>query len=349
MAHQGKNRPAWKTDPNSFFHPNTHTAFLIVCPIVIAIAAGVFALCFSFTYDVLTAPYHIKTEARLDKITSGVTEKWEYIEGKDEARNPNQRTTRTYQESVYSYHWTFYVDDIPHEYISTSSFGGEHKVGDTESMLFWSCDGEEYFRTYGTGLNYVLMFVSAAVMLAALFVIVRIIVIKIKIASEKAEKQKRREAQEPPVINLGNFDGKRVQLTDRNGDVFEGIGTYNGKDYTEHEFGVREPSLQIANFLFYRSDVKDIKPLKNSPYSAPYGRIEEMNYLEGIDTIEEELFCEEDEHVFRMLTCLEDHVVNRKEECAGLAEVLRQIPTTTLSEKTRRKAESLLNAIKNPI
>ena len=107
MAHQGKNRPAWKTDPNSFFHPNTHTAFLIVCPIVIAIAAGVFALCFSFTYDFLTAPYHIKTEARLDKITSGVTEKWEYIEGKDEARNPNQRTTRTYQESVYSYHWTF--------------------------------------------------------------------------------------------------------------------------------------------------------------------------------------------------------------------------------------------------
>ena len=95
MAHQGKNRPAWKTDPNSFFHPNTHTAFLIVCPIVIAIAAGVFALCFSFTYDFLTAPYHIKTEARLDKITSGVTEKWEYIEGKDEARNPNQRATNT--------------------------------------------------------------------------------------------------------------------------------------------------------------------------------------------------------------------------------------------------------------
>lgn len=70
-----KKQPKWKTEQNSFFHPNTHTAFLIICPIVILIAAGIFALSLSYTYDYLTAPYHADAQARLVEITEGETEK----------------------------------------------------------------------------------------------------------------------------------------------------------------------------------------------------------------------------------------------------------------------------------
>lgn len=344
-----KKQPAWKTDTSSFFHPNAHTAFLIVCPIVIAIAAGVFAFCFSYTYDFLTAPYHAEVEAKLEKITSGETEKWEYIESKEEEPNPNKRATRTYTESIYGYHWKYYIDDKPHEYVNTSSFGSEHKVGDVEKMSFWSYDGKEYYRSYGSGLNYIFMALSAVVILAALYIIIRIIIIKIIMSKEKRKKDKRREEQQShpnaSLINLGNFNGKRIRVIDQNGDDYEGIGEYLNKDYCEHEFGRREPCLQIANFNFFRSDVKDVISLKNTPYSAPFGRIEEMNFKDGVDSIEDELFCEEDDHVFRMLNCIEEHVVKKSEECPGLSGLLQNLLKTELSERTRKKAEAILQSV----
>ena len=40
--------------------------------------------------------------------------------------------------------------------------------GDVKKMHFWSNDGEAYFRSYQSGMNYVLMAVSAVVIIAAL-------------------------------------------------------------------------------------------------------------------------------------------------------------------------------------
>lgn len=339
-----KNQPKWKTDQNSLFHPNTHTAFLIVCPIVILIAAVVFALSFSYTYDYLTAPYRVDVDATLTEITEGNTEKWEYIESREEARNPNERATRTYTEKIYTYHWEYTIDGKTHTYKNTSSLGAENKIGDVKRMHFWSNDGEEYFRYYQSGLNYALMAVSAVVMIAALFVIVRIIIIKIKMSSEKKKKAQRRAVHQShpnaSLVNLGNFDGKRVRITDENGDIFEGVASYENKDYCEHEYGRREPCLQIVNFTFFRSDIKQIEALKGQ-YSAPFGTIEELNYQDGIDSIEDELFCEENESVYRMLLCLEAHIVRNGEQCPGLNKLLQRLLQTELAEQTRKKAAEL--------
>lgn len=88
-----KKGPAWKTDPNSFWHPNTHAGVLIICSIVILVAAAVFAFCFSIDRDYITAPYKTEVEAKLVKITEGKQTRWEYAESKEEARNPNLRAT----------------------------------------------------------------------------------------------------------------------------------------------------------------------------------------------------------------------------------------------------------------
>ena len=146
------------------------------------------------------------------------------------------------------------------------------------------------------------------------------------------------------LLNIGNYDGKRVRITEANGEVFEGVAAYYNKDYCEHEYGRREPCLQIANFTFFRSDVKAVETLRGQ-YAAPYGRIEELNFQDGIDSIEDELFCEEDESVCRMLSCIEAHVVLQKEPCPGISELLKKLMETELTEKTRLKAEKLLKTI----
>ena len=344
-----KKEPSWKTDPSSFFHPNTHSAFLIVCSVVLAIAVGIFLFCFSLTYSVITAPYHVSVEAKLEKITEGETEKWKYIENKQDDPNPNLRATRTYKESYSVYHWKYYVDDIPHTYTSTTESG---IVGNTREMKFWSDDGVEYYRD-STGLGYIFMFVSALFALAALFIIIRIIIIKIIMAKDNSGKKKRREEamknapQTPELINLGNFSGKRVILRDNRGDCFEGVAEYFNKNLCEQKYGRREPAIKIANFLFFRSDVKDVVSVKNAPFTSPFGRIEELNFQSGIQKIEEELFCKEDEHVYRMLLCLEEHIVRKGESCEGLHGVLIKLLNTELTDRSRRKAQELLAQIQS--
>lgn len=74
--------------------------------------------------------------------------------------------------------------------------------------------------------------------------------------------------------------------------------------------------------------------------------IEELNYRDGIDSIEEELFCEEDESVYRMLRCLEEHIVRNGEQCPGLSELLQKLLQTELSEQTRKKAAALTEYLK---
>ncbi len=108
-------------------------------------------------------------------------------------------------------------------------------------------------------------------------------------------------------MNISKFDGKTVRITDKWGDVFEGIAQYNSIDYCEHEFGVSEDSLQILNTIFYNKTIKSVESLEDhtGPYgkfTTPYGKVEEMMVEDGdiIDLFE----YEEDEHTIRMLRLL---------------------------------------------
>ena len=114
-------------------------------------------------------------------------------------------------------------------------------------------------------------------------------------------------------MKLSDYDGKCVRIVDFEGDVFEGICSYNNEAYMEHEYGVHEECLQLANFIFYRSHIKDIESLEGNcgPYgrfTSCYRRLEELNIEDGINSIREVLFSEENEHIFRLLLCIDRHL-----------------------------------------
>lgn len=113
--------------------------------------------------------------------------------------------------------------------------------------------------------------------------------------------------------DLKKYDGLCVRIIDSNGDAFDGICCHNSEEYDEHEYGRCEVSLQIENFLFYERDIKEIQSLEENsgPYGRfldPYGKLEIMTVEDGIDSIEDVLFSEEDEHVIRLLNCLEEYL-----------------------------------------
>ena len=139
-------------------------------------------------------------------------------------------------------------------------------------------------------------------------------------------------------MNLKQFNGKCVKITNVEGDVYEGYCMYNNPDYNEHEFGRHESSLEIASFLFFKKDIKEIESLEeyDGPYgcfSNPFGKLEEVAVEEGIGCIEDVLFCENDEHSMRMIRCLEHHfdkndekVISIKDEIIEALEELSDYP-----------------------
>ncbi len=151
-------------------------------------------------------------------------------------------------------------------------------------------------------------------------------------------------------MELRDYDEKCVRLTDTLGNVFEGVCCHNSADYNEHEFGVCEDGLQIANFLFYKRDISEIEILEDrhgphGHYSSRWGLIEEWNVKDGVDSIEEELFCEEDDQVLRLLRCLDYYLDPRSgielptDEIVRMLKDLIKIPT---SEQCRKEAEELV-------
>ena len=149
------------------------------------------------------------------------------------------------------------------------------------------------------------------------------------------------------MMELRKYDGQCVRIIDRNGDAFDGICNYNNEDYDEHEFGRAEESLEIENFLFYRSDIQTIKSLENrnglyGRFLNPYGKLEELTVEDGIDSIREVLFSEEKEHVCRLLRCLDNHLGGlscRAEVIEALKELASTAEDTELKDSALRLAK----------
>ncbi len=135
-------------------------------------------------------------------------------------------------------------------------------------------------------------------------------------------------------MKLTKYDGKRVRIETPDGEIFEGRCKYNNREYMECEFGFDEDCLQMPWMLFFRRDIKKIEVLPDGGlyggYSGRYGYLEEMAVRDGADAIEEILLSEEDEHIFRLLVCIEDHLALG--EAGGLPpkdellKILRSIP-----------------------
>ncbi|MBR4424251.1 MAG: hypothetical protein IKS68_08495 [Mailhella sp.] len=153
-------------------------------------------------------------------------------------------------------------------------------------------------------------------------------------------------------MNLSTFDNRCVRMTTVDGEVFEGLCSCCHEKCNEHELGRAEPCLQMLSFLFFPSDIAQIASLEghSGPHgrlSAPFGRLEELMFEDGIDSIidsiKDALFSEEQEHALRMLNCLE----TRLHFCAScdslslraVPALLRELAAWTSGEAVKAAAE----------
>ncbi|MBR3341179.1 MAG: hypothetical protein IKG30_06125 [Clostridiales bacterium] len=152
--------------------------------------------------------------------------------------------------------------------------------------------------------------------------------------------------------DIKHFDGKCVRIVDSNGDAFDGICCFNSDEYNECEYGRSEESLQIGNFQFYISDIREVISLEDhdGPYGRfldPFGKLEEMTVEDGIDSIRDILFSEENEHVIRLLNCLENHldpgngpVLQCRDE---VLEALKELLAYNCDKEVQEKIKNLMS------
>lgn len=152
-------------------------------------------------------------------------------------------------------------------------------------------------------------------------------------------------------MTLEAYDGQCLRIADSSGNVFEGVCAYHNAAYAKQEYGRKQEALQMANFVFFQSDIREIQSLEQNQgqwgkFSAPYGQLEEWNVQEGIDCIQDVLFSEEEVHVYRMLCCLEDYIApdtKHDMDCGeALPKVLQELLDTRISERCREKAEKII-------
>lgn len=113
-------------------------------------------------------------------------------------------------------------------------------------------------------------------------------------------------------MNLATFDGKCVRIVTTWGEVFEGVVSYDDKEYAFHEYGHNQEALHLIPIIFYKDDILSVISLEdvNGPfghYSEKYGLLEKKCLEWGTDMIEEVFDSEDDSQILRMLACMNDH------------------------------------------
>ncbi len=103
-------------------------------------------------------------------------------------------------------------------------------------------------------------------------------------------------------MDLECYDGKCVRITTVWGEVFEGVVSYDDKEYAFHEYGREERALHLVPILFFENDISNVVSLEdvNGPYghfSEKYGLLEMKCLLWGTDFIEEVFDSEDDEQI----------------------------------------------------
>ena len=107
-------------------------------------------------------------------------------------------------------------------------------------------------------------------------------------------------------MNLKKYDNKKVKIVTIDDLNFEGIASYNNKEFNESEYGNNEESIDLLNYKIYKSTIKKIEEVDN--FTDKYGYLEESLILEDFDLLEEFLYEEDEEIVKRLLSCLKDNI-----------------------------------------
>lgn len=154
-------------------------------------------------------------------------------------------------------------------------------------------------------------------------------------------------------MKLKKYDGMFVRIEEITGLQFDGVCTYSSRDWCRREYGRDEECLQIRNFLFFSSCIRKVQSLED--YSGPYGRypdpfgsVETLTVEDGIGTVRDVLFDEEEEEteVIRLLRCLEDYLGTDNKPLpfkrAELMDTLRELMIKDPRETVRRAAAEML-------
>ena len=64
-------------------------------------------------------------------------------------------------------------------------------------------------------------------------------------------------------MNLNDYDGKIVRVTDPDGRVFTGVAESWSSEYCMHVLNREEEGIQIGEYVFCESDIRDIDELPN--------------------------------------------------------------------------------------
>ncbi len=64
-------------------------------------------------------------------------------------------------------------------------------------------------------------------------------------------------------MNLNDFDGKLIRITDADGRIFTGMAEELSPDYCLHEFDREQEGIQIGEYVFFASDITKIEALPN--------------------------------------------------------------------------------------
>ena len=113
-------------------------------------------------------------------------------------------------------------------------------------------------------------------------------------------------------MNLKQFDGKCVRIVTDWGEVFEGVASYDDREYAFHEYGRDQEALRLTPIIFFKNDIVRVISLEDvsgpfGHYSEKYGLLEKKCLEWGTDMIEEVFESEDDAQILRMLECMKDH------------------------------------------
>ena len=107
-------------------------------------------------------------------------------------------------------------------------------------------------------------------------------------------------------MNLKKYDNKKVKIVTIDDLIFEGIASYNNKEFNESEYGTNEESIDLLNYKLYKSTIKKIEEVDN--FTDKYGYLEESLILEDFDLLEDYLYEEDEEIAKRLISCLKDNI-----------------------------------------
>ena len=93
-------------------------------------------------------------------------------------------------------------------------------------------------------------------------------------------------------MNLRKYDGKCVRIITVSGEVYEGIVSFDDKEYAFHEYGRNQEALHLTPIVFYKDDILSVISLEDvnglfGHYSEKYGLLEKQCLEWGTDLIEE--------------------------------------------------------------